>query len=352
MDYFEYLGTFEPSDEVKSKANAWYGSGVEVIHVAAGGAGNSVMAAAEETEDAKVIGVDVDQAGQSDTVISSAMKALGVVVKEALGNYLNDTWVGGVTQNLGAVEDAIALPLGDSFKFDNFTLEQYEAILTILKGGELTIPTTEEEFTDYIEVIKPPVNLFPVKAVIDAAIGDEVTVVAKVVAITNHTTFYISDGVDAIAVYDGPEAFIETLSIGDVVEVVGTRGAFKGLNQIVPTTVTAVADAIMLDAQDLDGNTVVLTTDLVPLQGRYFTFTNVVISEVVEDQYNNLTFTFAVGDLTFSVRYDSRLVGSEDAATHLKTFAADDVVDLRLVLGWFNNAQFLYQAAGNIVHAD
>lgn len=139
---YEYLGTFAPSDDVKTKASGWYASGVEVIFVAAGGAGNSVMAAAEESDDI-VIGVDIDQASQSEAVITSAMKALGVVVQQALQSYLDKGFTGGQTLVLGAAEDAVALPLGDSFRFVNFTEAQYNAILTRLKNGEFTIPTEE-----------------------------------------------------------------------------------------------------------------------------------------------------------------------------------------------------------------
>jgi basic membrane protein A and related proteins len=138
---YEYLGTFAPSDDVKAKAAAWYNTGVEVIFVAAGGAGNSVMAAAQEATDKYVIGVDIDQAGQSPTVITSAMKALGVVVQQALQDYVDGTFVGGETLVLGATEEAVALPGGDSFRFKNFTQAQYAAILGRLKAGEFTIPT-------------------------------------------------------------------------------------------------------------------------------------------------------------------------------------------------------------------
>jgi hypothetical protein len=348
MSYYDYLGTFGPSDAVKTQAAGWFGNGVEVIHVAAGGAGNSVMAAAQEATDKYVIGVDIDQAGQSPTVITSAMKALAVVVQQALQDYVDNDFVGGETLVLGAAEDAVALPLGDSFKFDTFTLEQYNTILGKLKDGTIVLPMDTDGLNAYIETLKPVVNPFPVKAALDADIDAEVTVHGKVVAITNHNTFYVSDGVNAIAVYDGPKAFIGTLQIGDVVEVVGKRGVFRGLNQIIPTTVAVVADAVMLDAADINGNTYDLTGDLAPLQGRYFTFTDVTISAITEDNFKNLTFTFVVGDLTFAVRYDSRLVGSGDAATHLKGFAEGAKVDLRLVLGWYDGAQFLYQDIANI----
>lgn len=149
--YYEYLGGFDPTDDIKNKAASWYSAGVEVIHAAAGGAGNSVMAAAEEATDAFVVGVDVDQAAQSSTVISSAMKALAVVVQQALQEYLDGTFVGGETLTLGAAEDAVALPLGDSFRFTTFTTAQYDAILAKIVDGTVMVPFTPAEFGDFLE---------------------------------------------------------------------------------------------------------------------------------------------------------------------------------------------------------
>ena len=350
MDYYEYLGTFAPGDDVKTKAAGWYGAGVEVIHVAAGGAGNSVMAAAEETADGVVIGVDVDQAAQSERVISSAMKALGVVVQQALQDYVDGTFVGGETLVLGAAEDAVALPLGDSFKFDNFTLEQYNAILAKLVDGTIVLPMDADGLNAYIETLKPEPAPTSIELALSTEVGSEVllTVEGKVIAITNHKTFVIADGKAAIFVYDASAEFIGTLSIGDVVEIKGTRGAYKGMNQLSPSELVIIADAVMLDLPVVDGNTADLSGDLSHLQGHYFTFTGVTISAVTEDNYGNLTFTFTIGELTFPVRYDSRLADSEAAAAHLKAFAEGATVDLYLVLGWYDGPQFLYQAVGNI----
>ncbi len=49
-----------PNDDYKNKALSWYVSGVEVIFSAAGGAGASIMSAAEDSN-AYMIGVDIDQ---------------------------------------------------------------------------------------------------------------------------------------------------------------------------------------------------------------------------------------------------------------------------------------------------
>ena len=98
--YYEYLGGFAPDDSHKAKAAAWYTAGVEIIHAAAGGAGNSVMAAAEESMGGMVVGVDVDQSAQSSTVVTSAMKALGVVVQQALAEWKAGAFEGGETVTL------------------------------------------------------------------------------------------------------------------------------------------------------------------------------------------------------------------------------------------------------------
>lgn len=139
-NYYIYLDSFAPSDETKNTASAWYSAGVEAIHAAAGGAGNSVMAAAQETDDKWVFGVDVDQGAQSDTVISSAMKALGVVVQQALTDYYDGTFEGGISLNLGAAEDAIGLPLGDSFRFTTFTEAEYNEIFDAIVDGDVVVP--------------------------------------------------------------------------------------------------------------------------------------------------------------------------------------------------------------------
>ncbi len=88
---YSHFDKFEASADFVTNSKGWYNDGVEVIFAAAGGAGNSVMKAAEElnAEGANkyVIGVDVDQSGESNTVISSATKALTLTTYEILKDY-------------------------------------------------------------------------------------------------------------------------------------------------------------------------------------------------------------------------------------------------------------------------
>lgn len=91
---YTYVGNFDASPENNAKAAAWYNEGTECIFACGGGVGNSVMKAAE-TADKVMIGVDVDQSVESETVITSAMKNLGDSIYGALEDYYNDSFQGG-----------------------------------------------------------------------------------------------------------------------------------------------------------------------------------------------------------------------------------------------------------------
>ena len=97
----------------------------------------SVIAAAKETKDGKIIGVDTDQSNLSDRVITSAMKGLSVSVQKVLGEMYNNEWdakLGGKASNLGAADDATGLPMSTS-KFSKFSQADYDAIYGQIKSG-------------------------------------------------------------------------------------------------------------------------------------------------------------------------------------------------------------------------
>ncbi|MCF7931486.1 MAG: BMP family ABC transporter substrate-binding protein [Acholeplasmataceae bacterium] len=140
--HYVYLNSFAPSDETKTMAGAWFSAGVEAIFAAAGGAGNSVMAAAQDTTGKWAIGVDVDQSNLSARVLTSAMKGLGTAVQGALADFYADEFEGGVSVTLGAAEDAIGLPTAaGSWRLVNFTTANYTTIFNTLAAGTIVVPT-------------------------------------------------------------------------------------------------------------------------------------------------------------------------------------------------------------------
>jgi len=123
---YHYTGEFKATPEVQTLAASWYKSGVDIIFACGGAVGNSVMAAAEQANK-KVIGVDVDQSNESDTVVTSAMKGLQVSVYDCIADYYNGKFPGGQTLVFAADNEGVGLPMKSS-KFQNFKQADYDSI--------------------------------------------------------------------------------------------------------------------------------------------------------------------------------------------------------------------------------
>ncbi|MGB8454229.1 MAG: BMP family ABC transporter substrate-binding protein [Anaerocolumna sp.] len=134
---YTYVGNFDATPDNQAKAAAWYNEGTEVIFACGGAVGNSVMKAAE-TAGKKVIGVDVDQSSESDTVITSSMKNLSKSVTDALTSIYSNNFPGGTTAALNAGSEGVQLPMASS-KFTKFTQADYDAIYAKIVDKEITI---------------------------------------------------------------------------------------------------------------------------------------------------------------------------------------------------------------------
>ncbi|MCL1987551.1 MAG: BMP family ABC transporter substrate-binding protein [Firmicutes bacterium] len=141
---FTYVMTFAPSPEIAAQAGAWFASGTEVIFAAAGGAGFSVFNAAEAAG-ASAIGVDIDQAPVSHTIITSALKEISVSVYDILTEHFNGNFPGGQSVIFDASVYGVSLAM-DTARFQNFTREQYEAVFARLVSGEI-VPTAQSDIS-------------------------------------------------------------------------------------------------------------------------------------------------------------------------------------------------------------
>lgn len=139
---YKFGSSFNASETLKSQRAGWYAEGTQIVFSCGGSMVNSVIAAAEETQNAKVVGVDVDQRKLSDRIVTSAQKGLSVSVQLALGERYDGKWdskLGGKTQNLGAAENATGLPTADgSWGFTKFTKAEYQTVFDKIKNGTVT----------------------------------------------------------------------------------------------------------------------------------------------------------------------------------------------------------------------
>ncbi|NLV88273.1 MAG: BMP family ABC transporter substrate-binding protein [Tissierellia bacterium] len=146
---YHYTGNFEENDTNKATAATMYQEGTEVIFACGGSVGKSVMSAAAEAG-AKVIGVDVDQRYDSETVITSATKGLApsvIAVLESIYKTNSFEQYGGKTTYFNAENDGVGLPTvvigdedADAFdRFESFSREDYDALFAKLKNGEVSV---------------------------------------------------------------------------------------------------------------------------------------------------------------------------------------------------------------------
>ena len=136
---WQYGASFSASPELQTMAKGWYETGTEIIFACGGSMFASITAAAAEN-DGYVVGVDVDQSFESDTVVTSALKGLSNATKWAIAKCYDGTFaeIGGIPTSLGANDDAVGLPT-ETWSFESYTVEQYEAALEAVKAGELVI---------------------------------------------------------------------------------------------------------------------------------------------------------------------------------------------------------------------
>ena len=136
---WQYGASFSASPELQTMAKGWYETGTEIIFACGGSMFASITAAAAEN-DGFVVGVDVDQSFDSDTVVTSALKGLSNATAWAIAKCYDGTFaeIGGIPTSLGANDDAVGLPT-ETWSFETYTVEQYEAAMEAMKAGELVV---------------------------------------------------------------------------------------------------------------------------------------------------------------------------------------------------------------------
>lgn len=152
-----YGSSFSASAELQTMLNGWYATGTQVVFACGGSMCTSAFAAASENG-GKVIGVDVDQAADSPTVITSAMKGLREGTAYALEKFYAGKWeeIADKSANLGVNDNAVGLPTEEaSWGFKNFTVEEYNALFAKLQKGEIVVDANVEgaETKEYSNVV-------------------------------------------------------------------------------------------------------------------------------------------------------------------------------------------------------
>ena len=150
-----YGDQFFGDADITAVMDTWYQGGTEVVFACGGGIYTSAVDAAKKVG-AKVIGVDVDQAGLiakyagvDGMTVTSAMKGLYPATYDTLtdvivnGNW--DKYVGKIA-TLGLVSGTdpeanyVQIPMGDGTQWsDSFTQDDYKAMVKDMFDGKITV---------------------------------------------------------------------------------------------------------------------------------------------------------------------------------------------------------------------
>ncbi|MBD9241252.1 MAG: BMP family ABC transporter substrate-binding protein [Ruminococcaceae bacterium] len=167
INYF-YGGQFYGDANITSRMEGWYSNGTQVVFACGGGIYTSAVEAALKSN-GYVIGVDVDQNyigvnGVKDgsfaynPFITSAMKGLSAAVETALTDIEAGEWseIAATNGNFGLEDgDYIGLPTDDdSWNFESFTKDEYEAVKAKIASGEIAVDNNSDDAT------KPTVSEF------------------------------------------------------------------------------------------------------------------------------------------------------------------------------------------------
>lgn len=162
---YAYGNQFFGDADITAAMDTWYSAGTEVVFACGGGIWASAAEAANKAN-AKVIGVDVDQAAiingaysVDDMTVTSAMKGLSATVKTMLTEIItNNNWAAyaGKIETLGLVSgddmslNYVQLPEASTQWSDSFTEADYVALVGELFDGtrEVSNDTTAEPKVD------------------------------------------------------------------------------------------------------------------------------------------------------------------------------------------------------------
>ena len=179
---YAYGNQFFGDADITAAMDTWYAGGTEVVFACGGGIYTSAVDAAKKVEGAKVIGVDVDQAGvianyaagegaDAATVegykaltVTSAMKGLYPATYDTLTDVIvNGNWekYSAKIDTLGLVSaddpaaNYVQIPMESTQWADGaFTQDDYKALVKAMFDGTLTVSNdTEKAPADFATVI-------------------------------------------------------------------------------------------------------------------------------------------------------------------------------------------------------
>lgn len=155
-----YQGTFTDVVSGKTIAGGMYDKGVDIIFAAGGAVGSGAISGAKERkesgESVYIAGVDVDQYNEgitsdgSSIILTSAMKRIDNAAYDHIDLALKNEFKGGEIILMNAKSNGVGLPI-ENPNLTPETIKVIEEIFTLIQDDNITVPSTVDEVSDYLD---------------------------------------------------------------------------------------------------------------------------------------------------------------------------------------------------------
>jgi len=214
---------------------------------------------------------------------------------------------------------------------------------TVQQTVTLTVTANRGEVT-VTKVFTIKVGELQVSTIAEALAGvknDQFKVRATIIG-GGYSTYYIQDATGAIGLYvpSGLRDFFSA-NTGQLIELVGTRDTYNGLNQLSTTTATLIEAGTLPAAVNVNGE-----ADLLPFQSQLIELVAVEVTAKSTDSYGNISLTLKdlSNNALIAARWDSRYVIPAGLNTTLTGLVVGDIINIQAILGWYNAPQIAISA--------
>jgi uncharacterized protein YdeI (BOF family) len=211
---------------------------------------------------------------------------------------------------------------------------QEEVLLT----ATLSINDTEREVE--ISIMAGELDVISILEAREMTTG-KVRVQGVITAQLDNASFLIQDSTSGLGIFSYDFADMLSGAVGKEVDMIATRGAYNGLEQLSPIEVTVLDDASMPAARSIT-NVPFTATDLLPYQAQLVSAEGLQVVETSVDNWGNIIVVFMnEAQEEIEMRWDSRVEGTDTSS--IEALEAGDFVNLvGAPLSWRYDEPYLY----------
>lgn len=191
-----------------------------------------------------------------------------------------------------------------------------------------------------------------ISEVIAAAEDEEFRIQGTITATENDRAYVVQDESGAIAMFvsNADLRAILDAAYGKTVEIVGTRGEFRGLIQISPSSIVVINEvgttyaAVNIDAHNLDD------TLLIPYQSHLVELTQMVVTNVQVNSWGTvITILETVSNNTIDMVWDVDVVLSTEAQAEFDLMVVGAIVDVTTILSHRSGQRLVFVESSIVV---